>query len=261
MNFHKLALLFLAATLAACGGGDDGESNQINDWFSDSPETPPVVAPQNTPPVISISSPAGTSISEGEQVVLNANAIDIEDGDISSGLEWSSSLDDDLSLLGDSISTILSVGTHTITASVTDSDNALGSDSITVTVVSNPVEPPEFTPELSGVWNGTGSDSLTDTSSNVFLFTAEDGRLILASKETIYAEGSATLDGLELVGNITAEAASGTTFAGESKTADCSFNASFKTQMNISGTYSCPAGDGGSFNVDRISPLTAASVP
>ena len=172
MNFHKYALLSLAATLAACGGGGDGESNQINDWFSEPSETPPVVAPE--PPA---------------------------------------------------------------------------------------VVQPEFTPELSGVWNGTGSDSLTDTSSNVFLFTAEDGRLILASKETIYAEGSATLDGLELVGNITAEAASGTTFAGDSKTADCSFNASFKTQMNISGTYSCPAGDGGSFNVDRISPLTAAAAP
>lgn len=90
--------------------------------------------PGNATPSVNISAPSdGTSVSDGTAISFAGSASDAEDGDLSSAISWSSSLDGTLGS-GASINATLSVGSHTITASVTDSGGASDSDSIAVSV-------------------------------------------------------------------------------------------------------------------------------
>jgi len=89
----------------------------------------------NTTPEVTISSPAnGASFSSGTSISFAGTASDVEDGDLTSSLTWVSSRDGQIGT-GGSFSAVLSDGTHTITASVTDSGDLTGSASITVVVV------------------------------------------------------------------------------------------------------------------------------
>ena len=91
----------------------------------------------NTPPTVSISSPAdGASFANGAVISFAGSAADTEDGDLTSSLVWTSSLDGQIGT-GGAFTAVLSAGTHTITASVSDSGGLAGDASITVTV-----EPP-----------------------------------------------------------------------------------------------------------------------
>ena len=85
-------------------------------------------------PTVSITSPAdlGTFVS-GVPVTFEGTASDAEDGDLTAGLAWVSSIDSDIGN-GGNISATPSDGTHTITASVTDSGGKTGSASIRITV-------------------------------------------------------------------------------------------------------------------------------
>jgi len=92
----------------------------------------------NTPPAVNISSPAdGASFDSGATISFVGSAADDEDGSLTSGLVWTSSLDGQIGT-GGSFSAVLSGGIHTITAAVTDSSGESGSDSLTITV-RNPV--------------------------------------------------------------------------------------------------------------------------
>jgi PKD repeat protein len=104
-------------------GGSDTASQQIT-----------VNAP-NAAPSVMISSPeSGASFPLASTVTFTGTADDTEDGNISGSIEWSSSINGALST-GASISKgNLSVGTHTITASVTDTGGDTASASITVTI-------------------------------------------------------------------------------------------------------------------------------
>ena len=94
----------------------------------------------NTAPTVQISSPVASggsvSVTQGAPVSFAGSANDTQDGVLSPSLSWSSSLQGAIgSGAGFSIGT-LSLGTHTITASVTDSGGLPGSNSIQVTVTS-----------------------------------------------------------------------------------------------------------------------------
>ncbi len=91
--------------------------------------------PANTAPTVTITAPAdGSSADEGTSVSFAGTASDTEDGDISAGLSWSSSIDGNIGSGGSFSTSTLSVGSHTITASVTDSGSLSGSDSISLTI-------------------------------------------------------------------------------------------------------------------------------
>ena len=91
--------------------------------------------PDNTAPTIAITAPAdGDVFDEGVPILFEGFADDAEDGDLSAGIEWDSSLDGPLGT-GATISTALSDGSHVITASVTDAFGASVNDSISVTVL------------------------------------------------------------------------------------------------------------------------------
>lgn len=88
----------------------------------------------NSAPVVTVDSPAsGSSFNPGDVIAFSGTATDDADGDLSSGISWTSSLDGDLGS-GATVNAALTEGTHTITASATDSGSATGSAVILVTV-------------------------------------------------------------------------------------------------------------------------------
>jgi len=125
--------------------------------------------PTNTAPTVTISSPSnGTTVQQGTSVSFSGSASDAEDGSLTGSLSWSSNLDGNIGSGGSFSTSGLSVGTHTVTASVTDSGGLSGSDTVSVTISSTP--PP------SGVidWNATALTAYSnqDGSGSV---TIEDG--------------------------------------------------------------------------------------
>jgi subtilisin family serine protease len=90
--------------------------------------------PGNQPPSVEIASPSdGAHFDLGESISFTGSASDPEDGDITSSIAWSSSLDGPLGT-GGSFLASLSEGVHTVTASVVDSGDLEASQSITITV-------------------------------------------------------------------------------------------------------------------------------
>src|SRR5262249_24376565 len=88
----------------------------------------------NTAPTVSITSPTnGASYANGATVAFSGSATDAQDGNLTASLTWTSSLDGTIGA-GGSFSRVLSAGTHTITAAVTDKAGAIGSQQVTVTV-------------------------------------------------------------------------------------------------------------------------------
>jgi extracellular elastinolytic metalloproteinase len=109
--------------------------------------------PANTAPTVSITSPpTGTTVNLNQSVMFTGSAIDASDGDISANLVWTSSLQGAIGTGGAFARADLVVGTHVITASVTDSGALTGSATITL-VVQIPNTPPAVT--ISSPPNGT----------------------------------------------------------------------------------------------------------
>ncbi len=88
----------------------------------------------NVPPVVTISTPANNSTfsQDAGPITFVAMASDPEDGDISGSIQWSSSIDGAFTS-----PKALSVGTHTITARVTDSGGLSATDAITVIITAH----------------------------------------------------------------------------------------------------------------------------
>lgn len=94
-----------------------------------------VVTSENSPPTVTISSPAeGATTVSGDPVSFGGSAEDVEDGDLTSSIQWSSSLDGGIGSGASLTRNDLSVGTHVITATVTDSGGAQGTQSVSITV-------------------------------------------------------------------------------------------------------------------------------
>jgi len=87
------------------------------------------------PPTVALSAPLnGSSFAEGSTVTLTGTASDPEDGDLTSSIAWSSDLDGSLGNGGTVNTASLSIGTHLVTAQVTDSNSTTAIDSITITI-------------------------------------------------------------------------------------------------------------------------------
>ena len=89
----------------------------------------------NTVPTVTITSPPnGSTFTEGDAITFTGTATDTEDGNLTAGLAWTSSVDGSLGSGGSVSTSTLSPGTHTITAAVTDGDGGQGFAVISVTV-------------------------------------------------------------------------------------------------------------------------------
>ena len=93
----------------------------------------------NTPPEVSIDAPLhGSSSLPGAPLVFAGSALDAEDGDLSAELTWSSNLDGAIGAGAGFTTSTLTVGTHVITASATDSQGAEGFAAITTVRLPEP---------------------------------------------------------------------------------------------------------------------------
>lgn len=92
----------------------------------------------NTAPSVQITSPGnGATVSLGSRVSFQANANDAQDGNLNSSIHWTSNLNGAIGTGGSFSTTSLSLGSHTITASVTDSGGMTTASSISLQVVPN----------------------------------------------------------------------------------------------------------------------------
>src|SRR5205823_936733 len=93
----------------------------------------------NTPPQLRIVAPTDRSVLvPGDLVRFEGTAADVEDGDLSAAVTWTSSVDGPLGT-GGTLSVSLRSGTHTITASVADRGGKTASGALTVVVNAPPV--------------------------------------------------------------------------------------------------------------------------
>jgi hypothetical protein len=112
-------------------------------------------APSNTPPVVTITSPAnGASFVQGTNISFAGSASDAQDGNISSRIQWK---DNGASIgSGNLLSSLLSlVGVHTITATVTDNNGATATSQVAITITLLPSSSTTATLTLS---KAVGSD-------------------------------------------------------------------------------------------------------
>jgi C-terminal processing protease CtpA/Prc len=92
------------------------------------------VSPPNTAPIVTVDQPAdGVIFNSNDTIILIGTATDAEDGALSPNIRWSSDQDGNLGT-GATLSASLSIGTHILTASVTDSGGISVSETITITV-------------------------------------------------------------------------------------------------------------------------------
>jgi hypothetical protein len=90
---------------------------------------------RNQAPSVSIASPSnGTSAVQGALVTFSGSASDAEDGNLTSALAWTSSLEGVLGVGGSVSRSLAVVGAHAITATVTDSGGLTASTQVTVHV-------------------------------------------------------------------------------------------------------------------------------
>jgi hypothetical protein len=111
---------------------------------------PPTTRVSNTAPTVSISSPGNSSsFVAGSPINFSGAANDSQDGNLSAGMTWSSSISGYI-WSGGSFQGTLPTGTHVITASVTDSGGMSSSAQVTVTVTAEvTIAPPPPPPPSS----------------------------------------------------------------------------------------------------------------
>lgn len=114
----------LLLLLGACGGGEAPNGGDAS----------------GPTPVATITSPmTGSVYPEGSDISFTGTGEDIEGGALDgTSLAWSSDADGQLGT-GETVSSMLSTGSHTITLEATDSGGATGTDTITITVNAAPV--------------------------------------------------------------------------------------------------------------------------
>lgn len=128
----------------------------------------------NTPPSVTITAPSnGSSFDQGDSVTFTGNAVDPEDGNISNNLNWASDLDGDLGTGASITLSDLSVGTHTISATVSDSGGLSGSDQIGITI-NPPPPPPAQTVHVASVLTGTQNAGKGSKNGTAMVTLADD---------------------------------------------------------------------------------------
>lgn len=124
----------------------------------------------NVLPTVTITAPAnGSNFIQGDAITFTGTATDTEDGSLTTTISWTSNLSGAIGTGGSVSTNGLAVGTHTITASVTDSDGGQGSAAVTVTV--NP-------PGLVQVRVATGPDDGEESNVGKVVLNSTDLELV-----------------------------------------------------------------------------------
>ena len=142
----------------------DSNGQQVSETINVTVNSASATAPQ-----LSITSPSsGSEFNSDESISFSANATDNEDGNLGSSILWSSNLDGQLGS-GANFSAQLSAGSHTITASVNDSDGNQANKVIQLTVSDASNVPPEL-----AITSPSSGDSFNDAEAISFTATAND---------------------------------------------------------------------------------------
>ncbi len=127
----------------------------------------------NTPPSVTITSPANnSSFAQGATVNFAGTASDLESGDLTSGLVWTSNLQGQIGTGGSFSRSDLTVGTHIVTASVTDPGGLTGNASVTITITSAVPNAPSNL-QVVRLSNDVAGLTWTDNSNNETNFDIE----------------------------------------------------------------------------------------
>lgn len=92
----------------------------------------PAAPPSNGPPAVEITSQSGGTFMVGDSMLFVGSAVDVEDGDLTGELVWTSNLDGEIGVGGSLYTNRLTDGNHTITASISDSGTLAAFDTISV---------------------------------------------------------------------------------------------------------------------------------
>ncbi len=154
----------------------------------------------NTFPTATINSPADTSVyTEGDLVTFNGTGTDTEDGTLSGGaLVWSSSVDGMIGTGGSVRDIPMSTGTHTVTLTVTDSEDGVASAAISITLnpegntiptatITTPVDSSLFDQGSFITFSGSGTDTEDGSlTANSLIWTSSiDGQIGIGNSFTI----------------------------------------------------------------------------
>jgi hypothetical protein len=121
----------------------------------------------NTAPNVTISSPAsGSSFLQGTSVTFSGSSSDAQDGDLSAGLVWTSSLQGTIGSGASFSRSDLVVGTHTITASSTDSGSATGTRTVQISITALTIPAAPSNASGSSPSNGNARVTWSDNSNN-----------------------------------------------------------------------------------------------
>lgn len=149
----------------------------------------------NSPPSINVtSSPNGFSFAYGTIITFTGTAVDPEDGNISASQIWTSSRDGSLGSGTNITVSTLSVGVHTITASVTDSGGLTGSGSITITINNSP--DPSVYANVSATKSGSTCQNATVSWTTNPTWSSNPGEPPVLYQVTVLSGGSGTTTGL-----------------------------------------------------------------
>lgn len=127
----------------------------------------------NTAPTVTIGSPSnGATIVQGSNVTFTGSASDVQDGDLSASIAWTSSLQGNLGTGASFSKSNLVAGTHTITAQVTDAGGLTISSSVTITVQNTAPAVSITAPANGAIYNQGATVTLSGTSND-----QQDGNL------------------------------------------------------------------------------------
>ncbi len=226
-----------------------GRSSSFRGWGTAVCEFSLQSGPTNDPPVVNITAPAnGSSFADGTSINFSGNASDTEDGNLTSSISWSSNQDGAIGN-GGSFSTTLSIGTHTVTASVTDSGGKSDTDQITVTVTA----PPGADMHVENISTGTQTvNGRRVRGTATVLIQDNNGNPVAGATVTGDFSGSITESGSSAVTNSSGIASFSTDGTTKSRNPSVSFCVSDVTGAlpydpadNASGSYACGGGPGG----------------
>src|SRR5438128_1244857 len=122
-------------------------SSDSADYRSKEGGAPPrlIVTLAGNAPAVAITSPVDrATFAAGDPITLNGTATDLEDGNLSASLLWTSSLNGPLGSGPAVVPAALRPGTHVLTAAATDSSGLRGQAQVTVSVQA-PNQPPTVT--------------------------------------------------------------------------------------------------------------------
>jgi matrixin len=152
---------------------------------------PPTSTSKNTAPTVSISAPGnGASFANGATISFAGSASDSQDGNVTSSIAWTSSIDGAIGS-GGSFSRVLSAGSHVITASVRDSGGLTGTKQITISVAAASSSSSSSSgPSPDGTMVPTTASQIVDNAGNIWTIGSNQLILMTAPNGSQSANGS-----------------------------------------------------------------------